>query len=935
MKKLYILLIVAISSVTLLQAQEDAQAYFESIFECGMEENNAYHISSMAASSENGYQFTPKGDLRALVVYVDWDFDAFGNIPAYNQANASEYPMEEWDFGNQFPDNNVDSNGDIIWGHQNFNEFSPLGNPASDANENLSEFYYHMSDGKFRMYFETLKDANGNATNVVVDPVNPATGVFYTSQSQIDTQVFAKISSDYPQDWSRFDIRPDMPFFNNDASETLDCLSQDPPTCNSNNVIDYIVMIYRNTKYQWGAKAPIQGAGTGSSGVSTKPLDNGYSTGPRASWHNFYKGRYSLMKLLIHEISHGYYSAPHYAAANDVHGKYFHSNYLSNNMTGIGLMATTSNAWERWFSGWTEITHDVDNSIIAPTTYTLKGFHEDSESMRVKLPFAEDQYIWFENRKSSTNPFYDILTFTQDSNGSTIPKQGSGLYAYVERVAGSRADVSGVYGRGANGLKMINGCGNFDYEFDGYYPAPYYWPSSPDVMRVNNSGVNAYNGQHTASFFRHDYDDSGVIDHSSNAGGFGTNEGDELMEVGQQVVWGQRAPYVKLPMQKLSAFTNPPLSNFQEISTGLNTLSPMVLHSLSISPVTVGYNSDINITVDYNDGHIQDDFRMTGNVYLPGGESITLNHAKELLLNKTKSPSKNQAVDGSFSDPTVFIAADNGSFTAINNSTIILDEGTTMIYESGSTLNMQSTAKLYVRNGSLLCLKTGANINLSPGAQIIVEDGSIEIGLGINIAANVIYTSDYIAPVQHYTTLDWCGPTSNPEHKHSTDGTYIDSFSCGTLSIDLAPTAVVKLTSETEIEITGILNIPAGAYFETEILYWADDCDKTFFFGTNGVPVPFTGSGGDEERFEQKDKPPFEVAILPNPSNGNFEVQIDKTLASFTYTLFDFSGNVVLENTKQNTNLFSIAQSGLLTGIYILEVVSNNDVVSVKVIVNK
>ncbi|WP_417873992.1 T9SS type A sorting domain-containing protein [Xanthomarina gelatinilytica] len=876
------------------------------------------NISKGTNSSTNGYYFTPKGDIRVLVIYVDFE----------NPKNEDR-PLDSWPQGQMFPTDHINNNGDVVWGHKNFNEFTAIGNPVGDERKNVSEFFYHMSNGDLRVYFETLRDPlTGQATSVVVNPVDPNNPNNFLNRSQVNALVANKISTLYPQNWSRFDIRPNTPFWSYDASATLDCLDTDPPGCESNNIIDYAILIYRNQK-GWD-KPILTEAGNGESGIFQLNLNNGYSTRPGVSIHNFGSSLWSFLSITIHEICHGYIYMPHVATANTVHGKYMFSNYGESAMINYGLLKSLMNSWERWFSGWNDITYDLDPSLTNSTNFVLRDYMKYSESMRIKFPHTTNQYIWLEHHSNNTNSFYNRNAYVTDAFGNIIPYQTPGIYGFVERISNDTLTLN-HWNNGKNGIKVINGRGNYDFKFEGFHNRSYYWNNA--VMKVKRLGENPYGAHHESSWFRHDFNNDNQIGYTS--GESSNNEGNFIMEIDDEVVWGQFAPNVKLPEKKLSAFTNPALTNFQEINVSLKTLSPIVLHSLSITPShSITNLNDMNILVNYNDGHIEDDFRMTGKIYLPSNEDIILNSSKALTLNRSKTPNILQEENNSFSDYSVFITAEDGSLTGKSSSKIILDESTTMIFEGGSELKLETKAKLYIRNGSLLCIKEGTSVNLGSLAQIIVEDGFLQVHPSINISGNVFYTNEHYGLPTIFSTLNYCTVGSNPEYLHSIGGTYVSGSNCLGSSFSLSNTDKVKLTSETFIQMDSNFEVPNGAIFDAEIMKIADDCDIEFWFGTNGDPnnIP-KGYGKSSTEEAQKTEPPFEISVYPNPSNGSFNVQINKELSSLNYQLFDFYGNKIIESNEEKTSLFSVSYNNLQSGIYIIKVINNEYTANAKVII--
>ena len=79
--------------------------------------------------------------------------------------------------------------------------------------------------------------------------------------------------------------------------------------------------------------------------------------------------------------------------------------------------------------------------------------------------------------------------------------------------------------------------------------------------------------------------------------------------------------------------------------------------------------------------------------------------------------------------------------------------------------------------------------------------------------------------------------------------------------------------------------------------------------------------------------PLFDFKVQPNPSNGVFEVQISKELETFSYQLFDFSGNLLLENSDSNKSLFTINNKNLKEGIYLIKVNSGKESITKKVLI--
>lgn len=697
-----------------LQAQHQHES-----FECIIEEDPT-NRSVGGLCSPNGYYFTPKGDIRVLVVYVDFVID---------KELRDEYAIGMWPFGDEFPTNHVDLNtGEILWAHDEFSDFSPIGSPVAGDQKNVSELFYHNSQGDLRMYFETLIDPDTRKpTNVTVEvDINSV-----TSRAAINELVFEKIREEYPQDWSRFDIRGDWPQFAEDASATFDDLIPE-----SDNQLDFMVFVYRYNK-GWGNQFMNGNPGNAQNIYFNLPLNGDYIGGPVASMHDLTNSNNTFFKRMIHEFGHAMYRAPHYAQANNNSGPYFYCTYYNTMMLGLGEVNTTLNAWERWIMGWTEITHDLDASMGPAATFRIQDYMQYGESMRVKMPHTDEQYLWLVYHDNDTNPFYDRRLWQNDALGNPIPLQPKGLYGFVERIGASRNMTSPTFSGRINGLKTINGSGNYDLTFDSYINRAYYYGN--DVLNVTQGAANAYLGQHTATYFRHDFDGDGEIDFNT----YSPNEGDRIVELDEQPVWGFLGNNITLPEKKLSAFTNPPLRNFMQFnkSPSVMKMTPMLLHSLSITSNSTS-GGFMQVTVDYNDGHIEDDFRMTGNMFLPTNENITLNESKDLEINKSGSPNIHlQQPDGSFVTPSVFVSDTGSTFHLDDRSRVFLRDESTMIIKDGASLNMDFKSKILIKSGSVLCIKEGANVNLDPEARIVVNGGTLEVHPSIDLSANIDYVS--------------------------------------------------------------------------------------------------------------------------------------------------------------------------------------------------
>lgn len=75
-----------------------------------------------------------------------------------------------------------------------------------------------------------------------------------------------------------------------------------------------------------------------------------------------------------------------------------------------------------------------------------------------------------------------------------------------------------------------------------------------------------------------------------------------------------------------------------------------------------------------------------------------------------------------------------------------------------------------------------------------------------------------------------------------------------------------------------------------------------------------------------------EIAIYPNPSNGNFNIQPGIVNSPYSIEIFSFSGQKVFE--KQNTTSPEVSIHNLPTGIYIIKIIKGEKTACKKIIIN-
>lgn len=128
--------------------------------------------------------------------------------------------------------------------------------------------------------------------------------------------------------------------------------------------------------------------------------------------------------------------------------------------------------------------------------------------------------------------------------------------------------------------------------------------------------------------------------------------------------------------------------------------------------------------------------------------------------------------------------------------------------------------------------------------------------------------------------------------------------------------AEATYVAEEYIELLPGFNVSFGAEFEAIIV---EDC-----LGNQ------TGSGFAEQVPEEKK---FAVAVVPNPSDGNFEVLLPGLRSEVSYAFFDFNGILILQGDQSEVEKFSVSQSQLTPGIYFLKIRTGDETAMTKVVI--
>jgi len=648
-------------------------------------------------SSFNGYVHTPKGDLHILVIFVRYE-------------NRSLMSNSGW------PDETREgvlprmADGAI---NQLFNtDPETIGNEAQIPN--LSDYYYKMSGGTFRITADIFP------VQVPVSYVPPTINNFFSRQLKMNFDAIKWITENYPDfDWSKYDNRTNNPYFANDNQDT-------PP----DSILDYVVFMHR-----------AQGStGAGSPGSISIP-DSPFKIRDGHTGIQSYADAEHNWLYFKHEFAHNLYRCPHYLGANSADGLRYYT------QKGWGLMAAwhapffTTNAWEKWWLGWLEPTEITQNG-----TYTLKDMMEGREAVRIQIPGTQD-YLWIENHQKK-DTWWDRKMFF-NSLSQRQPLSASGIYMYVVASPGSdrkKPDLNPFNTRHANIIKVYNGEGNFDVVptgdklFNGFFESTVMEKVAP----------NPFSGQNDFQFIRYDYDNNGRLD-------LGLSHGNrDRTGKEQRGVWSEKINNRNVltfgntgdgndafvPGDEIGLSGKIPVTHFPEYLHTREEFEPYLLNGLSIKILEEDEQGTMKLEVKFDDWEVRTDQRWCGNLRLPAFTNeenkmlIIGEEAKvDLALSGTPDRITRHPETGSMSNPTRLLVESGRGITLKKKSELNIAPSSTLELAGKSSLIVEKGATLYVQG--TLRLSDEAELVIEKKGKLILEaESELILGTPRQLVAN-------------------------------------------------------------------------------------------------------------------------------------------------------------------------------------------------------
>jgi hypothetical protein len=717
-------------------------------FTCFIEEEPLDSAAKMAfVSSTFGNIFTPKGELRILLIFAGFTND--GNT----QSSNVNWPYDDGirPPGKSFPTNMND------YFYTNANQFS-----LANTDNSISNYYYQMSYPSGNP-FKIIADVFPERINVTADIVTDTIWAW----SRYNQWIMDSIAVKYPNfDFSPYDNRKNSPSYAFDNTNT--------GTYPRDNKIDYTVIVWRygqkcnedpnyidpntnapypktlcNHGWSSGAVASVPGK------TFTNSLGTSYST---SGGFTFFKGFNGLDKTTFtHELGHSLYDSPHYNGANGIVGTHFYGNY------GWGMMRSPAaahvydcaNGWERWYNGWIELT--ANNNTVASEinsiadiqnggVYTLHDFIATGDVIRVKLPKVSNQFLWLENHTGASK-YDDREGWDLNMLGGTIPTAPRGLVAYIENINQNRTtamyNLDSKWNLGTNGIKYLNANGNFDYSNQYASPEPtapeVWYDIAYDFIKANINPL----GSHTpTTLVRNDFYGNVTEIHYDNYNNSCyaqyncfKNEQRTVYKEDGNFTYGALGIGMNFPQgAKVDMGSNPMIANLQMYDQGNSALDTVFLNGISFEVLSYNTDSSVTVKIRMDDYEVRDTTRYTGeialspNVVSSANYSLDLAYRVKLDIDKSGTPNRHTITgDNDFINPTRFTCLSGSYFHLSGKATVNVINGSTLRLMTGSKMELDTGATLRIGAGSTLIIENGAELKLKPDAYMIIDSGATVI----------------------------------------------------------------------------------------------------------------------------------------------------------------------------------------------------------------
>lgn len=641
------------------------------------------NISPEPPHSTYGRLHTPRGDLHMLVILIRYPDKSLINNPKWpDSSEPGELPRMFVGENNEMFCESPDS----------------LGLRRYD---NLSDYLYVMSGGKFRVTAEVYPQ------QVPVTYIPETSRNWSRRQQTMNEEAVRWITENDPDfDWARFDQRTNSPNYRSDNSNS-----------EPDGKLDYVLFLHRDHGANGFSSAP---------NLTIPGTDLRIADGQTGN-KNYVDAKHNRL-IFLHELVHNLYNAPHYVGANHADGNRYYT------QKGWGLMApwitpfSTPLAWESWWLGWLE-----PQTITEAGTYILRDFVSEQDAIRIPIP-GSDQHLWLENHQK-VDQWDEKLFYSQEDSPFTATAPG--LYAYVVAEPGAdRSDPSlNPFDKSdVNFIRMYNGQGNWDYRIAEATPHHRRGRRFPTFERV---AINPIMGQNDFQFIRWDYDNNGRIDISNR---HGNNDGRPQED---KEIWNELIDGVPVHTGNTTGDEHDALGVGDELGlSGLfpvfnypvyrrkeQRLTPIELNGLHIEVVGQRPDGSFELEVRFDDWELREDQRWCGPIHLSdatGDQPLTVAEDVSLTLDLGGTPDRmtRDSLTGTFTNPTEFMISDQRSLHLKRRANLTLQAHSQLILTDSAQLILEPGATLRLEPGTMLRLADQSQLQISPFARVIVEEGA-------------------------------------------------------------------------------------------------------------------------------------------------------------------------------------------------------------------
>lgn len=690
-------------------------------FRCGGMSNS--ERSRYYGNIEYGGVFTPKGDMRILVVFVRF------NAP-FDTCKVSEWPV-----GQDFPDWAMDESNPSF--DTSYSQFPS--NIYSDTNRySISNLYYQMSNGTFRL----IADYYPEVVKIDVE-VND-------DWRQLNTKTINAIKSDV--NWSRYDNRTRHNRYQSDDSET-------PP----DNNVDYVMICYR-FKWSWNYLLPSNlscGQATAFSCLNITDIDVGNGYHINNDGFTLMEGASRPIGVFSHELGHELYSGPHYNGCNGVSGNYFYMPAAGWGMMDIKRNYTCALGWERYILDWTPqikangVSSDIEDTTDLVATngiYTLRDFITTGDAIRIRVPSAQGkyQYLWLENHQGVST--FDGGTSRNNFCGDSIEEYKRGLVAYVEGYSHAKEETSFNFMADCNAVRWLARNGDYDFSFD-TTELQYSVICGKTSYPMYTGQANPIGGQSVNEFIRQDFNNNGNIGHNFEMKAPGANNPNEfswVVDVNNEAPtarWITGAGMQFHAGDKVGIATNPTIKSMPKYNQSTCKMGDYYLNGISFEVLSENADGSITVKIRLDDVAVDRDVRwaaasialtdITGDIrpdvdVMP---NITLTIDRSGTPNRHMNPANPHPTSPSvanFVTPTLFTCRSGSYFkqepySRVDvrlSSSLVIDSGA--VYEVGdhAVLNVTDKSTLHVKRGATLRVCGAGHVEIGDRAYICIEDGA-------------------------------------------------------------------------------------------------------------------------------------------------------------------------------------------------------------------